>query len=210
MKVKRLIHACVLAHTAAGTAVFDPYLIDSLAQNGIAVPKADFIFITHGHYDHFSPPDIKPFLKDGTVIICPENLRPACERLAPVTETPVGLRVTAVPAYNIGKPFHKKSDGGLGYIIDDGESSLYVAGDTDLTSEVKAVRCDICALPVGGTYTMDASEAAQAAGCIMPRIAIPTHYGDIDSVAGSRAAAEFAALLPQSVRCDIFPPLKAE
>ena len=64
---------------------------------------------------------------------------------------------------------------------------IYVAGDTDATPDAKKVRCDVALVPVGGTYTMNASQAAELVNTIRPAAAIPTHYG---SVAGSAADAE--------------------
>ncbi len=203
MQVKRLLHNTVFASTAAGDIIFDPYLINKYRGEK---PKADYIFITHGHFDHFSPEDIQAVAKCGSKIICPDNLKTECAKLCPVVDTVSGLSITRIPAYNIDKPFHKKQDGGLGYLINDGVSSLFVAGDTDCTSQVMAVKCDICALPIGGTYTMDPYQAAKAVNAIRPKAVIPTHYGDIDSVLGAEAADTFKALLPKDVQCLIFNP----
>ena len=201
MQVVRLRHSTVLASGKAGLMLFDPFLIPE------AAPKADVIFITHGHYDHFSPEDIKRCLKPGTVIVCPPSLMKECCRLAVTVKSVRGLEISTVAAYNIGKPFHKREDGGVGDIVSDGTAVLYVAGDTDITPEAQSVRCDICALPVGGKYTMDADEAAALARRIRPKIAIPTHYGDIDGVAKKEAAVRFAYLLPPEIKCECFPPL---
>jgi L-ascorbate metabolism protein UlaG (beta-lactamase superfamily) len=56
---------------------------------------------------------------------------------------------------------------------------IYYGGDTDLIPEMKDVKADIVILPVGGTYTMTAEEAARAADLIQPKTAIPIHYDDI-------------------------------
>ena len=69
-----------------------------------------------------------------------------------------------------------------------GEERLYFAGDTDHIPEMSDIRCDVALLPVGGTYTMDAEKAAQAATDIRPKIAVPMHYGA--GVVGTRADAE--------------------
>ena len=52
---------------------------------------------------------------------------------------------------------------------------------------MKKIKTDIALLPVGGTYTMDAKQAAEAANTIKPKIAIPMHYGDI---VGTKSDAE--------------------
>jgi L-ascorbate metabolism protein UlaG (beta-lactamase superfamily) len=109
-----------------------------------------------------------------------------------------GIRVEAVPAYNTirmrspGVPFHPREEGWLGFVVTAGGKRIYYAGDTDLTPEMKDVRADIAILPVGGTYTMNADEAAELANLIRPGEAIPIHWGDI---VGSAADAErFKAL----------------
>ncbi len=88
-----------------------------------------------------------------------------------------GFDVIAVASYNIGKQFHLKESGKLGYIVKIDGVSLYHAGDTDLIPEMKNIKADIALLPVSGIYVMTAEEAAQAALLIKPGIAIPMHYG---------------------------------
>ncbi len=63
--------------------------------------------------------------------------------------------------------------------IDSGFGPIYIAGDTDLTKEAKAVKCDIALVPIGGTYTMNPKKAADLINTIRPEIAIPVHYGSI-------------------------------
>ena len=41
------------------------------------------------------------------------------------------------------------------------------------------IRADVALLPIGGTYTMNAEEAAAAVKCIKPRTVVPMHYGRI-------------------------------
>ena len=106
-----------------------------------------------------------------------------------------GVRVQGVPAYNPNKQFHPKSNQWLGFIIEIGGKRIYYAGDTDLTDEMKALKdIDIALLPVGGTYTMNAAEAAEAAGHINPKLAVPYHWGDI--VGGESDAEAFTTKSP--------------
>ena len=55
----------------------------------------------------------------------------------------------------------------------------YIAGDTDALSELQGIRCSIALVPIGGTYTMTAKDAAALVNKIRPDAAIPTHYGSI-------------------------------
>ena len=77
------------------------------------------------------------------------------------------------------KPFHPKRNKWVGYIIFMNGCRYYIAGDTDANADNKKVSCVIALVPVGGTYTMNASDAAKFVNLINPKIAIPTHYGSI-------------------------------
>ena len=111
-----------------------------------------------------------------------------------------GLKIETIPAYNNLKPFHPKTAGWVGYILELDGRRIYIAGDTDATKEAQSVRCDIALVPIGGTYTMNAKKAADLINQIKPAIAIPTHYGGI--VGKKEDAAAFAA--------NAAPPTKVE
>jgi len=151
---------------------------------------ADYILITHDHYDHFSPEDIKKVACENTVLIVPEKMKAKVlkeinfinkiESISPNQNKKINnLYIETIPAYNIIKPFHLKIFGWVGYILEIGGKRIYIAGDTDKTKEAEAVHCDIAMVPIGGTYTMNAKKAAELINIIQPEVAIPTHYGSI-------------------------------
>ncbi len=156
---------------------------------------ADIILISHSHFDHFSPEDIKKILGKDTTIVsstdCADQAKDLAEHvigLAPGQNANVqGIIIDAVPAYNIGKTFHPKANNWNGYVFQMDATRYYFPGDTDLIPEMSGINTDIAFLPVGGTYTMDYKEAASAVSAINPKTAIPMHYG---SVAGSVKDAE--------------------
>jgi L-ascorbate metabolism protein UlaG (beta-lactamase superfamily) len=90
-----------------------------------------------------------------------------------------GLKIEAVPAYNVDKIFHPKANGWLGFIVEIEGVRVYHAGDTDFIPEMKDFQADIALLPVSGTCVMTADEAVEAAMAIAPRIVIPMHYVSI-------------------------------
>ncbi|MCR5305936.1 MAG: MBL fold metallo-hydrolase [Oscillospiraceae bacterium] len=168
---------------AAGAVIrFDPYQIDGAPHD------ADIVFLTHAHYDHFSPEDLRRVMKPDTVLAAPASMREELRQAGFMLQKAFqagesgdvsGYSVKAVASYNLNKPFHPKSNGWLGYIVTVNGCRIYVAGDTDATPEAAAVQCDLALLPIGGTYTMNYKEAAALTRKIQPQAVIPTHYGSI-------------------------------
>lgn len=175
-KIKWLGHASIRIQ-AQKIIYIDPWKI----KGG---PKADLILISHSHHDHLSPADIKKIRKEDTVIVAAGDaaaqLSGDVRALKPGDKVTVqGVTVEAVPAYNIGKPYHPKAKHWIGFLLTVEGKTIYYGGDTDLIPEMNIIKADILILPVGGTYTMTAKEAAEAVKMIQPEAAIPIHYGDI-------------------------------
>lgn len=169
----------------------DPWKLDDKNE------EADIILITHDHYDHCSLSDIEKVRGKGTTVVAPPD---AAKKIAgdvrevkPGDELTVkGIRIEVYPAYNLEKKFHPRANGWVGYVIEINGKRIYHAGDTDLIPEMEGIKADVALLPVGGTYTMDAREAAEAANRIKPKLAVPMHFGTI--VGSSQDAEEFKSL----------------
>jgi|YelNatPaOPRAMG01_1025707.scaffolds.fasta_scaffold00030_57 L-ascorbate metabolism protein UlaG (beta-lactamase superfamily) len=191
-KIHWLGHASFRIEVGSKQLYIDPF---KLPAN---VPKADYIFITHSHFDHLSKEDIEKIRSPQTILVGPRDvagqLTGMVKAVSPGETLAVGeLQVIAVPAYNINKRFHPKENGWVGYVIrlPDG-MRIYHAGDTDFVPEMRKVQADVALLPIGGTYTMDAKAAAEAADAIKASVTIPMHWGDI--VGSQKDVEEFRKL----------------
>jgi len=180
-------HSSFRVESKSGTTIyFDPF---RLPVNSIA---ADIICISHAHADHCSENDIARIYRQGTIIIGPDALFAKITFPARAVRTGdrlyiKGIGIEAVAAYNINKHFHPQAAGNLGFIAEIDGERLYFAGDTDLIPEMSEIRADIALLPVGGVYTMNAEEAAEAARRVQAKMAVPMHYA---TVVGSEKDAE--------------------
>jgi L-ascorbate metabolism protein UlaG (beta-lactamase superfamily) len=148
-------------------------------------PPADVVFITHAHFDHFNEEDLKKVVRGGTKIIAPhdvaQELSGDVTPVAPGESHDVnGIKVQTVPAYNVVESrleAHPRASNWVGYVLTLGDTTYYHAGDTDHVPELDEVRADVSFVPIGGTYTMEAPEAAELVKAQSPKLAVPMHYG---------------------------------
>lgn len=204
--IKVFVQNSIRIATEKGKVYVDPFQMKEEPHD------AAFILITHDHFDHFSPESIEKVACKNTTLVVPENMEAKAKEVAAlvaktVTVTPGisknvdGLELETVPSYNIGKPYHPKEAGWVGYIIKTAGKRIYVASDTDAIPEAKNVRCDVALVPIGGKYTMDAGEAAALVNTIEPAVAIPVHYGGV--VGTPEDGIRFQKSVKESVKVEI-------
>jgi L-ascorbate metabolism protein UlaG (beta-lactamase superfamily) len=154
------------------------------------LPKADLVLITHDHPDHLDPKALGAIRTDKTaMIVTPavaNRLKSGMVMKNGDAGTEMGIAIEAVPAYNLvnkrpdGVPFHPKGEGN-GYILTFSDKRVYVAGDTENTPEMKALKgIDIAFLPMNLPYTMTPEMVADAAKAFKPKVLYPYHYGETD------------------------------
>lgn len=202
--VRVFTQSCIRITGAGGSApvvYLDPFRMTEEPHD------ADYVLITHAHYDHYSPADIAKVMSARTKLVIPASMAedaltsPVARQAAEVHQMAAGetiqlpgLTVEAVRAYNVQPErlqCHPRENGWLGYVLTIDGVRYYAAGDTDQTPENERVSCDVALIPIGGTYTMDPMQAAAFANVLEPRIVVPIHYG---SIVGSMSDAEtFAA-----------------
>ena len=163
---------------------FDPFQIKEERHD------ADYILITHDHYDHLNLESIKKLIKgNDTIIITPDS---ALKEIHSVYDglilpaSPVEyynfdhIYIDCIPAYNINKPYHPEENNWVGYLVQINNGiTYYIAGDTDVIPEMDDINCNVAFVPIGGKFTMDVNEAAELMRKLKPQVVIPIHYGSI-------------------------------
>lgn len=187
------------------TIYFDPYKIEE------KVNDADYIFITHNHYDHFDIDSINNIKKETTKLIVPLSMKEEVNNIVnssnilyvlPNNEYKIDdISFKTTYSYNVNKEFHKKEDNFVGYILNLEGIKYYVAGDTDSLEENKELNVDVALIPIGGKFTMDYKEAADFINAIKPKKVIPTHYGSL--IGAKELGNEFAQLVDNAIECEL-------
>ena len=156
--------------------------VDPIGISGAS--HANYILLTHPHYDNFSEADINRIRTPRTVVVAPASMKKllgdADHFMRPGDMLQLdGLDVLAVPAHNVDKRFHRPEQGWLGYVFTLGGVTYYHAGDTDFLPAMFGIRCDVAFLPCGGHYTMGPTGAARAAAACAASVVVPIHWGEL-------------------------------
>jgi len=185
VKLHALMHSCIRIEFDGRELQIDP--VGRMGNRTIdyaAMPKADYVFVTHEHADHYDAAAIKQLTGTNTQLVM--NRR--CADMYGSGQVMVNgqcsmfndLTVDAVPAYNITEgrtQFHPK-DRDNGYILTLDGLRIYIAGDTEDIPEMAAIKdIDIAFLPCNQPYTMTPEQLIRAAKTIKPKVLFPYHYG---------------------------------
>lgn len=148
--------------------------------------KADFIFVTHEHFDHFDKEAIAALSGEKTQVILNKRCAEMLGRgKAMVNGDKMQLRedimLEAVPAYNTTPDrtqFHPKGRDN-GYVLTLDGLRIYIAGDTEDIPEMANLKeIDIAFLPCNQPYTMTPEQLAKAAKMFVPKVVYPYHYSE--------------------------------
>lgn len=184
-------HSCFLLETEAGKLLVDPFLDESpAAPVKSSDVSADFVLVTHGHFDHLGDTASIAERTGATVIanfevgewlknqgVAEDNV--IGMNLGGAMDQPFG-RVKMTPAvHSSGLPDGSYGGAANGYLLQLAKQRIYFAGDTALTLDLKLIGLgglDVAVLPIGDLYTMGPEDSLEAIKFLNPRRVIPCHY----------------------------------
>lgn len=189
VKFHALVHASIRIEYDGKEIEIDP--VSKLGKKTIdysAMPKADYLFLTHEHGDHFDKEAIRLLTADKTLVItnkrCADMLgKGQVMGNGDKLQIADDFMVEAVPAYNSTEgrtQFHPKGRDN-GYILTLDGLRIYIAGDTEDITEMQNIKnIDIAFLPCNQPYTMTPEQLVKAAKTVKPKVLFPYHYGQTD------------------------------
>ena len=166
--------------------------VDPSAADFSALPPATAVLVTHAHGDHFDVPTLETVAGDTAPILTteevlgklPEALKARATAIRNGESTTLnGIAIDAVAAYNTTPDRQKYHPQGVGngYVLTLGDKRVYVAGDTEPTPEMLALKdIAVAFLPCNLPYTMTVEQLAEAIKTFRPAVTYPYHYGDTD------------------------------
>ena len=182
------MHACIRIQYDGKEIQIDPVSkLGNRSVNYAAMPKADYIFVTHEHADHYDAAALKTLSADKTQLVMNKrcaDMYGSGKVMANGDKLQLAdVSVEAVPAYNstVGREqFHPKGRDN-GYILTIDGLRIYIAGDTEDIPEMAQIKdIDIAFLPCNQPYTMTPDQLVRAAKVIKPKVLFPYHYGQTD------------------------------
>lgn len=189
IKVRWLGHNCWSIITGGKTLLLDPFLNDSptapVKADGVA---ADYILVSHGHFDHISDAAAIANRTGATVVanfeICQWLGKQGVKKTQPMNlggaiDLDVGRVKLTVALHSSELPDGGGGGSAGGFLLTLPEGKLYFACDTALFSDMKligAVGLDLAVVPIGDRFTMGPDDSIAAIKLLEPRKVAPAHY----------------------------------
>jgi len=184
-KVTWLGHAAFQIEVAGKTVLVDPWLDGNPTSpiKASEISKADIVYVTHDHGDHLGDA-VTICKRTGAAFVSTYELGNYASENG--VQNVVGINIGGCVELkgvklHMVQAFHTSSRGAPTGVVLEGEGkTVYHAGDTGLFMDMKLIgqlyKLDLALLPIGGYYTMGASEAAEAVKLLKPKAVVPMHY----------------------------------
>ncbi len=183
-------HASWLVETPDHSILIDPFLNDSpTAVVKADAVKADFVLVSHGHFDHVADAAEVAKRNGATVVanyeICEWLGKQGVESTQPMNlgggiDLPFGRVKLTIAHHSSVLPDGSNGGNPGGFLLTLADGKVYFSCDTGLFYDMKligAAGLDVAVLPIGDRFTMGPDDALEAVKLLEPRRVVPSHYG---------------------------------
>jgi L-ascorbate metabolism protein UlaG (beta-lactamase superfamily) len=207
MKLTSFGHSCFSVETAGKTLLFDPFIKPNALAAAVDFPsiRADYILISHGHFDHIADA-VELANQTGATVISNFEIVTWLGRQGLKNTHPMNHggsfafdfgRVKYVGAVHSSLlPDGANGGNAGGFVVENSEGAFYFAGDTALTLDMKLIAEEFslrfAVLPIGDNFTMGVKDAARAAAFLNCRTVVGVHYDTFPPIKIDHAAAQAA------------------
>jgi L-ascorbate metabolism protein UlaG (beta-lactamase superfamily) len=192
MKITYYGHACFLVEFNGKRLLFDPFLTSN-PKTGITADEieADYIFLTHGHFDHIEDAE-RIAKRTGAKVVATWEIAEWLNKKEVKNTHPMntggrwnfdfGTVRCVVAQHSSGLPDGSYGGNPMGFVISNPNvGAFYAAGDTALTMDMQLIpricpRLDFALLPIGDNFTMGYEDAAIASDFIECNRIVGCHY----------------------------------
>lgn len=174
--------------------------------SGDAIEPQDGDLVCLSHVHHYDPDGIERVASPDATVLAFEGMdvRGSSRDLSRLASLPYDVREVGmeeegvaadctfwtVPAYNEPDGPHTREDGtpyhpegrGCGFLLEVGETTVFWPGDTDVLEGHDELDVDVFCPPIGGSFTMDRTEAAALAADLDPALVVPVHYNTFEAI----------------------------
>ncbi len=184
-------HSCFSVHAGGATLLFDPFISLNQLASAIDVDeiKADYIFVSHGHYDHITDV-VRIAQRTGAMVLGNWELYDWFNKNGLKNTHPInpggqfafdfGKVKCLIAQHSSSLPDGSYGGVACGFAFDTPDGNFYYSGDTGLTLDMKLVpewtKLDFAVLPIGDGLTMGVDDAIKAAGFTGVNTVVGVHY----------------------------------
>ncbi len=219
IKVTWLGHATLLIEVNSTRLLVDPFLSENpQATIRPEETQADYILISHGHFDHVADALAIARRSGATVIsnfeICTwfnkqgyENTHP--QHIGGGFNYPFGRVKLTLALHGSTLPDGASGGNPCGFLLYLEGKKIYHAADTGLFGDMRLIGeegIDLAVLPIGDNFTMGPDDALRAVKLIQPRVVIPIHYNTWELIAQDPQAWKQRVESETQARCVVLNP----